>query len=382
MKVVVAIDSFKGSLSSREAGEAAKRGILSADKTAVVSVSAVADGGEGTFEALFSELCDERVDIEVTGPVYERVTASYGINRKTLTSLIEMSSAAGLPLVPSEKRDPRYTTTLGVGEMIRDALEKGARKFIIGLGGSATNDCGIGMLTALGFEFLDSCGRAVSPSAAGLGEVCEIRTEKVHPALEDASFTVLCDVENPLCGEKGCSFVYAPQKGASAECVREMDGWIYAFSETVKEYFPSADRDARGCGAAGGMGYALTTFLNARLERGIDVVIRETALEEKIKNADIVITGEGRLDSQSVMGKTPIGIARLAKKHGKRVIALAGCIGSGAEACNENGIDAFFSIQTGAISLEDAMRKEIAKENTKRCTEQIMRLILSFVQEE
>ena len=259
--------------------------------------------------------------------------------------------------------------------MIKDALKRGCRNFVIGIGGSATNDGGTGMLSALGFKFLDENGQPIELCGKGLKNIKSINTEGVMKELKECIFTVACDVKNPLCGENGCSRIYGPQKGATEEIVRDMDTWLSDFADLTKCVNKNADKDYPGAGAAGGMGFAFLAYLNGTLKSGIDIVIKETGLEEKIKNANIVITGEGRLDGQSIMGKTPVGVARLAKKYNKKVLAFSGCVTDDAHILNEHGIDAFFPILKRPCNLEEAMNIENAKTNlTDTCT-QVFRVI-------
>ena len=286
-----------------------------------------------------------------------------------------MAGAAGITQVPDEKRNPLYTTTYGVGEVIKDAIEKGCRRFIVGIGGSATNDGGVGMLQALGYAFLDKDGKQVLPGARGLKDITEITDAYVIPELAECKFRVACDVTNPLCGELGCSAIYGPQKGATPEMIQDMDQWLGAYAELAKERFPKADAKYPGTGAAGGMGFAFLTFTDAVLESGINIVLDETKLEDYIKDADLVITGEGRMDGQTAMGKAPVGVAKLAKKYGKKVIAFAGAVQRDARACNDAGIDAFFPILRGVVTLEEAMKNENAKQNLADTAEQVIRLM-------
>ncbi len=374
MKAVIAIDSFKGSLTSPEAGEAVKEAILRRHKDAEVLVRPLADGGEGTVEAMAAGLGGETVEASVTGPLGESVLAKYCIVSGK-TAVIEMAAASGLPLVPNDKRDPMVTTTYGVGELIKDALKRGCRSFIIGIGGSATNDGGTGMLSALGFDFLDNNGNKVSLGAKGLEALHSISKDNALPELSECSFRVACDVSNPLCGERGCSAVYGPQKGATPEAVKIMDSWLSRYAEKCKGVFPDADPNYPGAGAAGGMGFAFKTFLGASLESGIGIILDETELEKYIMDADIVVTGEGRLDSQTVMGKAPIGVAKLAKKHGKRVIAFSGCVTEDAEVVNNHGIDAFFPILRGVTTLDEALDRDNAYNNLKATAYQVFALI-------
>ncbi len=375
MKITIAMDSLKGSLSSLEAGHAAEKGIKRVYPDADISVRALADGGEGTVEALVCTMGGKLQTITVTGPLGKPVSCSYGILSDTHTAVIEMSGAAGITLVPKKLRNPMNTTTYGVGEVIRDAIKKGCHRFIVGIGGSATNDGGIGMLQALGYDILDKNGRQVSPYGKGLADIVRITDEHALPKLSQCTFRIACDVANPLCGDNGCSAVYGPQKGASPEIIRNMDRWLYRYAQIAAMTGRSANPDMLGAGAAGGLGFAFMTFTNAVLESGVKIILEETHLENYIKNADIVITGEGRLDSQTAMGKAPVGVARLAKKFGKPVLCFAGCIGEGAAACIDEGVDAFFPILQNVVTLEEAMARENAEQNMTAAVEQVFRVI-------
>ena len=378
MKAVVAIDSLKGSLSSMEAGNAIAEGIYRADAEAKVEVRPLADGGEGTVDALVQGMNGSLRKVRVTGPLGDKVDAAYGIIEEAKMAVIEMSAAAGITLVPDEKKNPLFTTTYGVGEMIRDAIEKGCRKFVVGIGGSATNDGGIGMLQALGYDFLNSKGNAVPYGAKGLEDLAEIRKEHVLPELAQCEFKVACDVTNPLCGPLGASAVYGPQKGATPEMVREMDQWLADYAKLAANCSERADAEHPGTGAAGGLGFAFLTFTNAVLESGIKIVLEETKLEQYIQDADIVITGEGRLDGQTAMGKAPVGVAKLAGKYKISVLAFAGSVTKDARKCNEEGIHAFFPILRGITTLEDAMDTENARRNLMETVEQVFRLIVAI----
>ena len=375
MRVVVAIDSFKGSMSSLEAGEAISKGIRNAHKDAEVEIRPLADGGEGTVEALSIGMGGMLINVDVTGPVGRKVNAVYGIVDSSKTAIIEMSQAAGITLVSGDEKNPLYTTTFGVGELIKDAINKGCRHFVVGIGGSATNDCGIGMLQALGYEFLDKEGKQVGFGASGVRDIVSIRDENVIKELSECYFRVACDVNNPLCGDLGCSAIYGPQKGATKEMVADMDGWLKNYSKIVKEKYPDADCEYPGTGAAGGLGYAFFNFTNSKLESGIKIVLDETKLEEYVKDADIVVTGEGRLDHQTVMGKAPVGVANIAKKYNKKVIAFSGSVTEDAGVCNEHGIDAFFPILRRIVTLEEAMQTDTAKKNLTDTAEQVFRLL-------
>lgn len=374
MKVLIAIDSFKGSLSSMEAAAAIKEGILLASEKIDVNIRPLADGGEGTATALTMGMQGKTEAVTVTGPLGDPVSASYGILHKK-TAIIEMASAAGITLVPYKKRNPLHTTTFGVGEMIADALQKGCRHFIIGIGGSATNDCGVGMLQALGFRFLDQSGNTVSYGADGVRNIVSIDASLANPLLADCDFRIACDVTNPLCGENGCSSVYGPQKGADPAMISQMDAWLSAFAALTKVQYPNVDPSMPGSGAAGGLGFAFSAYLGATLQSGISIVLEETQMEAAIKEADLIITGEGRLDGQTVMGKAPVGIAALAKKQHKKVIAFCGCAADDAALCNAHGIDAYFPILQKPLSLEEAMDPATTRENLKKTAEQVFRLL-------
>ena len=374
MKAVITIDSLKGSLSSIEAGQAIAEGIRKADAKADVVIRPLADGGEGTVEALVCGMNGTLQHVKVTGPLGEPVVCEYGIIDETKTAVIEMSGAAGITLVPDAKRNPLYTTTYGVGEVIRDAIEKGCRRFIVGIGGSATNDGGIGMLQALGYGFLNKDGEQVPFGAIGLKELETITDTYVLPELAECEFKIACDVTNPLCGENGCSAVYGPQKGANPSMIMEMDKWLRYYAALSREKFPKANLNEPGTGAAGGLGFAFLTFTNAVLESGIKIVLEETKLESFVKDADVVVTGEGRLDFQTAMGKAPVGVAGLAKKFDIPVLAFAGSVTKDATECNKNGIDAFFPILRGISTLEEAMKPENAKQNLTDTAEQAFRL--------
>ena len=376
MKIVIAIDSFKGSLTSLQAGNAVKDAILRLNRSAEVIVKPLADGGEGTVEALAESAHGEIVELTVSGPLSAPVAAKYCILKDSGTAVIEMAAASGITLISAAQRNPLDTTTFGVGELIKDAINRGCRRFIVGIGGSATNDGGAGMLTALGYDFLDENGRPIAPGAKGLKHLHKIIPDNVLPELKECTFHIACDVTNPLCGENGCSAVYGPQKGATPEMIRNMDSWLAKYAEISGTVSPKADKDYPGVGAAGGLGFAFLTFTNAELKSGIQIVLEETKIEKDIKTADIVVTGEGRLDSQTVMGKAPIGIARLAKKYGKKVIAFSGCVTEDAEVCNEHGIDAFFPVLRGVTTLEEALDTNNAYKNLSATAYQVFRLLI------
>lgn len=374
MKAVFAIDSMKGSISSIEGGNAAAEGLKRVYPDAEVIVRPLADGGEGTVDALVYAMNGKKEVVTVTGPLGEKVDCEYGIIDASHTAVIEMSGAAGLPMVPVEKRNPLNTTTYGVGEVIKDALDKGCRRFIVGIGGSATNDGGIGMLQALGFGFYDKDGKEIAHAGSGLGDLASITIDGALPVLKDCEFRVACDVNNPLCGDLGCSAIYGPQKGATPEIVKTMDGWMGKYGELAKTVIPEADMNYPGAGAAGGLGFAFQTFLGAKLESGISIVLDETDFEQYLDGADVVVTGEGRIDRQTSMGKAPAGVAAMAKKYNIPVIGFAGCVTKDAGACNAVGIDAFFPILRGVVTLEEALDVKNAYENLADTAEQVFRL--------
>lgn len=379
MKIVVAIDSLKGSMTSMEAGRAIREGIRNVLPDAEVIVKPLADGGEGTTEALVEGLGGEMAEVRVHGPLETPVDACYGIIRKTGTAIMEMAAAAGIILVGKDRR-PLDATTYGVGEMIRDAVEKGCRNFIIGIGGSATNDGGIGMLTALGNEFLDAQGKAVGIGAGALKDVASIRTDHVLPELKECSFKIACDVTNPLCGTNGATYIYGPQKGVTEDLRDELDAAMAGYAQVTKTCIGTDHMESEGAGAAGGLGFAFLSYLHADLQPGIELVLEAVGMEKTMEGADLVFTGEGRLDGQTAMGKAPVGIAKLAKKHGAKVVALAGAVIEGAEKCNDSGIDAFFPILRRIVTLDEAMDPGTARENMIRTTEQVIRLAAAFHQ--
>ncbi|MBO5907874.1 MAG: glycerate kinase [Clostridia bacterium] len=379
MKAVIAIDSFKGSLSTFQSGEAVSNAIKRVFPDAKTEICPIADGGEGTVSAITSSTGGELVRLSVTGPLGRTVAAEYGFIEQTKTAVIEMSSASGITLISPEERNPLYTTTYGVGEIISDAISRGARRFIVGIGGSATNDGGVGMLSALGYKFLTSDGTPIQSGAIGLRELKKIDCTSALAELSKCSFFVACDVTNPLSGENGCSAVYGPQKGANELMIREMDAWLTEYARLTKEIIPTSDESEPGAGAAGGLGFALSAYLGAKLTSGIDLVIGEVGLEEKIRNADVVVTGEGRLDGQSCMGKAPVGVARIAKKYGKLTIAFSGAVTEDASRVNAHGIDAFFPILRGPATLGEAMDITNAYNNLSATAEQVFRLIKSAI---
>ena len=374
MNIVVAIDSFKGSLSSVEAGLAAKAGILKAIPSASVTVCPIADGGEGTVDAIIDGLGAAVRNVKVKGPLGKEADAYYGITDNGI-AVMEMAKASGLTMISESERNPMYTTTYGVGEMIKDAINEGCREFMIGIGGSATNDGGIGMLQALGFSFLDEKGCEVPYGAHGVSLIRSISVKNALPELKECKFHIACDVTNPLCGKNGCSYIYARQKGADDEMIEKMDTYLENYAQITEKAFNISTKNAEGAGAAGGLGFAFISYLNASLEKGISLIMEKTGLEEKIRNAHIVVTGEGRLDGQTAMGKAPVGVAEIALKYGIPVIAFSGAVTDDARACNQKGITAFFPILREICTLDRALNTDYARKNMIDTAEQVFRLL-------
>lgn len=375
MKVVIAIDSLKGSLSSMEAGMAIKDGILAAKPDAEVIVKPLADGGEGTTDALIEGMNGERIDLTVTGPMHTPVDAYYGYLKDTNTAVMEMASAAGITLVPDSEKNPLLATSYGVGEMINDAIQRGCRNFIIGIGGSVTNDGGIGMLKALGVRFLDENGEDAGEGGQALAKVARIDVSGMNPLLKECHIQVACDVNNPLCGENGSTYVYGPQKGVTEDMKKTLDEAMAHFARVTSETLENDYMNTPGAGAAGGLGYAFLAYTGAALTPGIELILDAVGLEEELSGADVVVTGEGRLDFQTAMGKAPVGVARLAKKYNAKVIAFAGSVTKEATACNKEGIDAFFPILRGVCTLAEAMDPVTARNNMTATVEQVFRLL-------
>lgn len=362
MKVVVAIDSLKGSLTSLEAGNAAKAGILTAIPDAEVVVKPLADGGEGTVEALVEGMGGTYEKVTVTGPLGSEVEARYGIMKDGKTAVMEMAEASGLSLVDRKALNPWKASTVGVGQLLKDAIRKGCRNFIIGIGGSATTEGGIGMLSALGYEFYDEEGEILSPVFNSLEKIEHISDKNVIPELKNCHFQIACDVTNPLCGDNGAVYIYGPQKGVKAEERQTMDEMMSHYASVVSNFVGEDYSNMSGAGAAGGLGFAFRSFFNnVELKSGIAIVLEAIGIEKELTDADIVVTGEGKLDSQTANGKVPVGVARLAKQYHCKVIAFAGSVTDDAASCNEAGIDAFFPILRSVCTLDEAMDSAVAK---------------------
>ena len=357
MKILVAPDSFKGSLTAMEAAESIKKGILRADPKIEVDLLPMADGGEGTVQSLVDATAGEIIEKEVTGPLGEKVKAFYGLLGDEETAVIEMAAASGLPLVPEGKRDPSKTTTYGTGELIASALEQGINKIIIGIGGSATNDAGVGMAQALGAEILDKNGEQVEFGGANLEQINEINLDKLDSRLKDLEILVACDVDNPLYGKNGAACVYAPQKGADKEMVEKLDQNLRHFNQIVIKELGKNTNKIPGAGAAGGLGAGLVAFLDAELKAGVDIILDFINFKKRLKGVDLVITGEGMLDGQSIFGKTPIGVSRTAARKEIPVIAVAGTLGDGVEKVLDYGISSYFSIIDRPSELKDVVAR-------------------------
>ncbi|EMA8638536.1 glycerate kinase [Cronobacter malonaticus] len=354
-KIVIAPDSFKESLSAMDVAKAIEAGFREIYPQAHYVCVPMADGGEGTVEAMVAATGGQIITTPVTAPLGNKVDGFFGLLGDGETAVVEMAAASGLHLVPAAQRDPRITRSYGTGELILAALERGVKAIIIGIGGSATNDGGAGMMQALGARFLDGEGRELAPGGAALAGLERLDLSALDPRLAQVSVTVACDVDNPLCGEKGASAVFGPQKGATPAMVTELDAALRCFGEQLEAVTGKTIISAPGAGAAGGMGAALLGMLNAELRPGIEIVIESLGLAQAVRDADLVITGEGRLDSQSIHGKTPIGVARVAKQFQRPVVAIAGSLTPDYQIVHEHGIDAAFSVIDRIVTLQEAL---------------------------
>ena len=355
MKIVVAPDSFKGSVSALEAASAMEHGLRRVFPDAVIEKIPMADGGEGTVQSLVDATGGHLQTRRVLGPLKNEVDAQFGILSDGETAVIEMASASGLTLVEPHERNPLRTTTYGTGQLIHAALEAGCRRLIIGIGGSATNDGGAGMAEALGVRLLDTNEKQIQHGGGNLGQLTSIDVTELYPAIAETETVVACDVNNPLTGRDGASHVYGPQKGATPEMIKTLDGHLTHFDKILTHTLGKSFNDIPGAGAAGGLGAGLMAFLNAELRLGIDIMIDAVNLRERVKGAAVVFTGEGQLDFQTAFGKTPVGVAKIAKAHNIPVIAIAGGIAEGAEAVYDAGIDAMLGIVQEPMSLENAV---------------------------
>lgn len=375
MNIVVGMDSFKGSISSLKANQSVSDGIKSVYPHAEVRAFPMADGGEGTVETLVDGMDGIHVNLEVTGPLGAPVSASYGYLGSEKLAIIEVAAACGLPLLAKSELDPFATTTYGVGELICHAYNEGARKYIIGLGGSATNDGGVGMLQALGFEFLDEDGAEIGYGGGSLQDIVQIRLTPEADKFSDCEFRVACDVSNVLYGENGATYVFGPQKGAKEESLPELDAGMKHYAEMTFEQLGFDISNIEGGGAAGGLGAAFHGYLGGMLQSGVDLVMEVLGVKKVMKNANLVITGEGRLDAQTSMGKVPAGLAAVAAEYRIPVIAVGGSLTDDAYELNNAGIDAVFSIQSSPMSIEEAMQDELTRFNLEKTVGQIMRVL-------
>ncbi|MTI60041.1 MAG: glycerate kinase [Firmicutes bacterium] len=372
MKVMIAPDSFKGSLTALEVANHIKKGILKVFPNAEVLNVPMADGGEGTVQSLVDATDGEIIVKDVTGPLGDKVAASFGILGNGKTAVIEMATASGLPLVPEDKADPSITTTYGTGELIKHALDQGIKELIIGIGGSATNDAGVGMAQALGASFRDEDGLEIDFGGGELDKIKEIDLSNLDKRIKEININVACDVTNPLYGPEGAAYIYGPQKGADQKMVELLDKNLRYFAEVVKKSLNIDLQSIPGAGAAGGLGAGLFAFLKAELKSGVDIVLEANKFEEKLSGVNLVITGEGKIDGQTVQGKTPVGVAKKAKEKNIPVIAVAGMVAESAEEVYQAGIDTCFSITQQPLTLEEAMNK--SGEWLEMLSEQIMRL--------
>lgn len=364
MKIIIAIDSFKGSLTSLEAGQAAQESIRQRFPECQTEIIGIADGGEGMLSVMQNVLGGSTHTIRAHHPLKKVIETSYGISTDGTTAFIEMAAISGLPLIDKEQRNPMKATTYGTGELIKDALEKGCTRFIIGIGGSATNDAGTGMLQALGFRFLDSNGNLLGQGGKILEKIAQVETQGVHPSLKNAHFIVACDVQNPFFGPEGAAFVYARQKGADDLMIADLDKGLRSFAHVIQETTGKDIAHIPGSGAAGGMGGGMMAFLDAELKSGADLLLEISQFEERIADADLIITGEGRIDRQSLMGKIPGKILEAGIRKGIPVIAIAGCV-EDEELLKEAGFKGVYATKPDSMPLEEAMKPDLAKLNIK-----------------
>lgn len=372
MKIIIAPDSFKESLTALEVAEAIETGFKRIFPHAEYVKVPMADGGEGTVQSLVDATQGELIQTEVTAPLGNKVMATWGLSGDKQTAIIEMAAASGLHLVPLNQRNPLLTTSLGTGELIRAALDFGVNKIILGIGGSATNDGGVGMLQALGIRCLDHQGQEIGFGGKNLANIQQIDLSALDPRLQQVEIEVACDVTNPLCGDNGASAIFGPQKGANAEMVKQLDQALVHFAQQVKAQLDLNIRDQAGAGAAGGMGGGVLLLPKVRLKSGVNIVLDTVQLSDKLQDADLVITGEGRMDGQTAQGKTPVGVALAAKTANKPVIAIVGCLREDYEVVYDKGIDAVFPIIRQLDSLENTLKN--GRENLISCAQNVARL--------
>lgn len=368
MKIVIAPDSFKGSLTALEVANAIEKGLIKYNKDFVIEKVPMADGGEGTVESLVSLTNGEIITVEVKDPLMREIKGFYGLLGDKKTAVIEMAAASGLPLLKENEKNPLITSTYGTGQLIKDAIDRGCKKFIIGIGGSATNDGGTGMLKALGVKLLNKDNQEIKDGAIELYQLYKIDMTNFDERIFECDIKIACDVENPLCGDNGASYVFGPQKGADKPMMKVLDRNLHHYGEVLENTFNVEVINVPGAGAAGGMGAAFISVIKGKLERGIDIIIRESKLSEKLKDASLVFTGEGRIDYQTKFGKTPFGVASEAKKNDIPVIALAGSIGEDIDELYEMGFSGIFSIIDKPMGLDEAIKNssELIKEATYR----------------
>jgi glycerate kinase len=371
MKILVAPDSFKDSLTAFQVTQAVKEGIHAYDPSIQVIALPMADGGEGTVQALIDGTNGKLIETVVCGPLFEKTNSFYGILGDGKTAVIEMAAASGIEKLSAKERNPWNTTTFGTGELILKALEQGCTKVILGIGGSATNDAGIGACAALGIEFLDSNGKEVIPTGGGIKELTTINVSKANKLLKNVEIEIACDVSNPLVGEKGASAVYGPQKGADSEMVKQLDANLAHYAKLVLKVTGIDISNYPGTGAAGGLGAGLMAFFNAKLVNGFSIIAKTTRLEDVVKQVDLVITGEGKIDEQTQYGKTPMGVCEIATKYNKPVIAIAGTLGSNIESLYTKGFNGIFSVVNKPMTLTDALND--AYSLVKQTSESIIR---------
>ena len=373
MKIVIAPDSFKESLTALEVASAIEIGFKRIFPNAEYVKLPMADGGEGTVQSLVDATQGRLVEIVVTAPLGNRVQSFFGLSGDGHTAIIEMAAASGLHLVPMEKRNPCLTTSFGTGELIKQALDLNVRHIILGIGGSATNDGGVGMLQALGLRLLDKDGQSIGFGGAELANITEIQTAGLDPRLQQVQIEVACDVNNPLCGERGASAIFGPQKGATAEMVKQLDAALAHFATIAERDCGKQIREQAGAGAAGGMGGGLLLLPHVQLKAGVQIVLANLKLAEQVKDADLVITGEGRMDAQSILGKTPVGVARTAKQFNKPVVAIVGCLREDYDVVYEHGIDAVFPIIRSLGDLPTILKQ--GEQNLISAAENVARLM-------
>ena len=370
-KIVVASDSFKGSLTSLEVAAGAEQGIHEVFPECEVVKVNVADGGEGTMDALRSTLGGQWVTVAAADPLGRPRNVSYVVLNDGRTAVIEMSAASGLPLLEPQERNPMLTSTFGTGEMIVDALSRGCCRFLVGIGGSATNDAGMGMLEALGFRFIDKDGKVLPGRGESMSAVVDIDMSHVSPEVKESEFIIACDVDSPFCGPRGAAYVFSPQKGADPQMVAELDAGMEHLAEVIVRTTGKDIRNIPGAGAAGGLGGGFLAFLNSRLERGIEMVLDAIAFDDIIRGSDLVITGEGRVDSQTLTGKTPFGIMKRAQKQNIRTVAIGGAVMLGDDD-DVSGFDSIWPVTPEGMPLEEAMKAETASANVRETVKKIM----------